>query len=318
MSINIKQISWEKKLFESRLEFEITGVNHTIVNTFRRVVLSDIPIYCFDNITITENTSIFNNNYMKLRLKNMPVIGIATDSPFYIPPKKKEVVETDLDVDISTDIGDLNSSSLKQLTMYIDYMNNTHDIVTVGTDDCKFYLAEKQIDSPYPTNIQIIDLQPKQNFKASVITQLGNERVNSIYSAVSIFTYKMVSDDTYIVTLESRGQLDEKTILNHAYENIRRILNDFLGMIPDKEDISGKLQMNNADHTLGNIISDGLRDHKMVKFGGYNSPHLLDDKIIFHYELKEKGNIKHIMTEIVSKYIDIFNTINKLINKNIN
>ncbi len=318
MSITIKQISWEKKLFDSRLEFEITGVDHTIVNTFRRIVLSDIPIYCFDNISITENSSIFNNNYMKLRLRNLPVVGIATDTPFYIAQKKKEEVETDLDVDISADHGDINSSSLKQLTMYIDYTNNTNEIVTVGTKECKFYLAEKQIDSPYPVNIQIIDLQPKQHFKASVITQLGAERYNSIYSAVSIYSYKMVSDDTYIVMLESRGQLDEKTILNYAFENIRRILNDFLGMIPDKEDISGKLQMNNADHTLGNIISDGLRDHKMVKFGGYNSPHLLDDKIIFHYELKEKANIKHIMTEIVSKYIDIFSTINKLINKHIN
>jgi DNA-directed RNA polymerase subunit L len=201
--------------------------------------------------------------------------------------------------------------------MYIDYTNNTNEIVTVGTDDCKFYLAEKQIETPYKKNIQIIDLQPKQNFKASVITQLGAEHISSIYTPVSIFTYKMVAEDKYIVSLESRGKLDEKTILHYAFENIRKILNDFLGMIPDKEDISGKLQLNNSDHTIGNIISDGLREHKLVKFGGYNSPHLLDNKIIFHYELTEKANIKHIMTEIVSKYVDIFNTINKHVIKNI-
>jgi DNA-directed RNA polymerase alpha subunit len=89
MTITLKQLSWDKTMFESRLEFELTGINHTIVNTYRRVILSDIPIYAFDNITITENTSVFNNNYMKLRLRNLPVIGIHSDTAFYVPIKKK-------------------------------------------------------------------------------------------------------------------------------------------------------------------------------------------------------------------------------------
>jgi DNA-directed RNA polymerase subunit L len=322
--IEIKQLSWDKDLMNSRLEFEIKGVNSTIINSLRRVILTNIPIYSFNNITISENTSIFNNNYMKLRISNMPVFGIFSDNPIFTPPKKDIVKEETLDTNEYNDINinndtneNFNSSSLKLLTMYVDYINNTNEIVTVGTNDCKFYFAEKQILSPYPTNIPIIKLQSKQKFKMAAITQLGIEEMNSIYSPVSIFTYKILSEEHLNVIIESRGQIDEKQILQYAYDNIKMMLNNFLELVPDKEDISGKLQMNNADHTLGNLIAEGLQKHKKVKFGGYNAPHLLDKKIIFHYELNEKMNIKEIMTEIISDYTNIFYKINKLVQDNI-
>lgn len=315
--ISVKQVSWDKDTLNSRLEFEIKGISHTIVNTFRRVILSNIPVYSFNKITISENTSVFNNNYMKLRINNMPVLGIHSDTSIYVPVKKLTVIKEDKnelnDVDINPTDETVNSSSLKLLTMYVDHINTTNEIITVGTDDCKFYYTEKQIKSPYSINIPIIKLQPTQKIKLSAITELGIEEISSIYSAVSIFTYKMLADDNYIVILESRGQLTEKQIIQYAYDNIINILNNFLQLIPDKNDISGRLLMSDADHTIGNLIAEGLQTHKKVKFGGYNSPHLLDKKIIFHYELNEKMNIKEIMTEIISKYTDIFTTVNKLV-----
>ncbi len=330
--IEIKPVSWDKDLLNSRLEFEIKGISHTIINTFRRVVLSSIPIYSFNNITISENTSVFNNNYMKLRISNMPVFGIHSDNPIYTPPKKevkeKEEINDLNDIDINPQDDQLNSSSLKLLTMYLDYYNNTDEIITVGTDDCKFYYIEKQITSPYPKNIPIIKLQPKQKFKMSAITELGIEEKNSIYSPVSIFAYKQISEDHFLAMIESRGQLDEKKIIQYAYDNIKMILDNFLQLVLDIEDnqndnnsmSSGKFQMNNGDHTLGNLIAEGLQSHKKIKFAGYNCPHLLDKKIIFHYELNESDtkseksiNIKDIIKEIVKNYQDAFFKINKLI-----
>ena len=38
--IEIKQISWDKDLMSSRLEFELKGISHTIINTFRPVTFS--------------------------------------------------------------------------------------------------------------------------------------------------------------------------------------------------------------------------------------------------------------------------------------
>ena len=317
--ISIDNISWNKEIMNSRLEFDITGINHNILNTFRRVMLTNIPIFSFNNITISENTSVFNNNYMKLRISNMPVFGIHSDEPIFtkiIPVKVKEV---EIEQDITDDSLDaVNSSSLKQLTMYIDYVNNTTNIVTVGTDDCKFYFAEKQIPSPYAINIPIIKLQSKQKIKLSAITQLGIEETSSIFSPVSIFAYKKLEENKYTVMIESRGQLNEKVLLDYTHTNIQLILDNFIKLIPDRDDIMGKILINDADHTLGNIIAEGLQNHKKVKFGGSNSPHLLDKKIMVHYELYEKGNIKDIMVEIIDEYKLLFESIHKVIKKNIN
>lgn len=326
--IEIKPISWDTDLMSSRLEFEIKGVSHTIVNTFRRIILSNIPIYSFNNITITENTSVFNNNYMKLRISNMPVFGIHSDNPIYVPPVKDKEKDKDEnenndlnDIDINPQDDIVNSSSLKLLTMYLDYYNNTDEIVTVGTNNCKFYYIEKQIPSPYPKNIPLIKLQPKQKFKMSAITELGIEEKNSIYSPVSIFSYKQITDDHFLVMMESRGQLDEKKIIQYAYDNIKMMLDNFLQLILDIDstidNLSGKIQMNDGDHTMGNLIADGLQTHKNIKFAGYNCPHLLDKKIVFHYEINENKskeiNITNIIKEVVKNYHDIFFKINKIV-----
>jgi len=325
-NISIKQISWTSGV-NSRLEFKITGVDNNIVNCFRRVALSYIPIYVFKDIKISENTSIFNNNYMKLRLINLPVLGIATDNMIYT--KIEDKIEEELEegdgfdnIDMTANDSNVNSSSLKQLTMYLDKVNTTNEIVTVGTDDCKFYYMEKQIESPYKlpycNNIPIIKLQPNQKIKLSAITHLGIENESSIHSAVSIFSYKMLDDTSYNMFLESRRQLDEKTILNYTYHNIINLLNKFIELIPNSTNIAGKILVNDGDHTLGTLIAAGLQTHKKVKFGGYNMPHLLDNKILFHYELYKEDDIKEILQDIVDKYKKIFSTIDKLIEKNIN
>lgn len=326
-NIDISKLSWTTGI-NSRLEIKLSGVDNTIVNCIRRVALSYIPIYVFKDIKISNNTSIFNNNYMKLRLSNLPVLGISTDNIIYI--KKKEIVDEKMDdTNEFNDINELDmsanenvdSSSLKQLTMYLDKTNETNEIITVGTDDCQFYYMEKQIDSPYKMpycgNVPIIKLQPKQQIKLSAITGLGIENESSIHSAVSIFSYRMLDDTTYEIALESRGQLDEKLILQYSIHNIINLLDKFIDLMPSNNDIMGKILLNDGDHTLGTLISSGLQNHKLVKFAGYNMPHLLDNKILFHYELYKADNIKEILTDVVEKYKKIYTTLDKLIEKKV-
>ena len=307
----------------NRLELNIIGVNNTIVNCIRRVAMSYIPIYSFNKIIISQNTSIFNNNYLQLRLRNMPVYDIMSDTHVFITKKKeKEVIveETNIEItnDIDTSVVDvLNSSSLKQLTMYLDYTNNTNDIVTVGTDDCKFYYMEKLIDSPYKLplcgNIPIIKLQANQKIKLSAITELGIENMNAMYSAISIFTFKINDILNYDMAIESRGQLDELKILNFSLSILCDILDKLIAIVPDNYNISGKILLDDSDHTIGTIIAEGLQNHKKIKFAGYNMPHPLENKVMFHYEMIEKDNIKDILNDVVIHYKKIFNTIKGLL-----
>lgn len=322
--IDINQKLWEKDILNSRLEFNIKGkdIDYVVMNTMKRVMTTYIPIYAFTNITINENTSIYNNNYLKLRIQNMPVLGIKSKIDIFvkekIEEKEEEVVMANMmdDIDLST-TDNFKTKNLEQLTLYLDYENKTESIVTVGTDDCKFYYKEKQIKSPYPTNIMVIKLQPKQKIKLSAISELGIEETSSVYSPVSIVTYKMYNDTEYDMILESRGQLTEKEILHKTIKNIEHMLDYFVSLIPDEKEMVGKLQLNYGDHTIGNIISVGLQKHKNVDFAGYNMPHPLGTEILISYKLN-KSDIKTVCTDVVNYYKKIYEIIDSMLTKNIN
>jgi DNA-directed RNA polymerase subunit L/DNA-directed RNA polymerase alpha subunit len=322
----IKKIDYKIKDFDSdygntRLEINIKGpnINHVIVNTIRRTIFTDIPIYAFTNFNFKKNNSIFNNNYIKLRINNLPVWGIKNNKS--ILENKKTIIpesfdedeeepENNDDIDMNEDTTkDLNSSTLNQLTMYVDYTNNENNIVTITTNHAKFYFGEKSIDNPYKIDIPLIKLQPKQTITFSAITTLDIEKKSSIYSPVSVCFYKQISPNEFDFILESKGQLDEKKIINVAILNILNKIQNISQLVPEEQKgHTGEIIILNEDNTLGNLLTDAMQQHKNVKFAGYNLPHLLDTKVIIHYELEnEKIKLKDVMEDVIEYYTKLFN-----------
>jgi DNA-directed RNA polymerase subunit L len=337
--INIQKIMEDTEIGNSRLEFNIKGsnINYIIINTIRRTILSYIPIYAFNEFKFEKNTSIFHNNYLKLRLSCLPVWGIENTIDEYNNQNDMntklidEKQQNDLNYDenyIEVNNESLDSSTLKQLTMYVNYKNKTNEIISVTTNDAKFYYNQKLIPSPYKNNILLIKLQPKQEISFSAITTLGIEEDNAIYSPVCIVTYKQINDNEFNFILESRGQITEKRILIVSIINIQKKLKHFKKLINDTkliktntknedEQLEGTIEIHNEDHTLGNLISRGLQQHKNILFAGYNLPHPLSKIIIFHYSIKSNANIIDILMDVSNYYIDFFENIKNEINKSI-
>jgi DNA-directed RNA polymerase subunit L len=320
-NIQYKIIEHKKKLGKSKLIVNIKGdsINSTIINTIRRTILTDIPIYAFNKYIFTINESIFNNNYLKLRLSNIPIWGIPNNIEKFIPEiinKEEELNDNGIQIDDDIDTDNnmkVNSSSLNQLTMYVDYKSKEKEF-TVTTNHAKFYYGEKNIPSPYETPIPIIKLQPNQSINFSAITTLGIEKINAIYSAVSVCYYKELSNNEYEFIIESRGQLTEKRIIDVALYNIINDIEKIISLIPETQTShTGEIILYENPNTFGNLISCGMQNHKNVKFAGYNIPHLLEDKVIIHYELiNEKIKLKDVITDVIKYFIKIFEEIKNL------
>ena len=333
--VNIEQLLEDKEIGNSRLEFNIKGSNisYIIINTIRRIILSYIPIYAFNEFKFEKNTSIFHNNYIKLRLSCLPVWGIENTIDYYNPNNQNNIKNDELQDDSNNDENyieinndTLNSSTLKQLTMYINYKNKTNDIISVTTNDAKFYYNQKLIPSPYKNNILLVKLQPKQEISFSAITTLGIEEENSIYSPVCIVSYKEINDNEFNFILESRGQITEKRILIVSIINIHKKLKNLKKMINDNnlinknienddKKLEGTIEIHNEDHTLGNLIARGLQQHKNILFAGYNLPHPLSKIIIFHYKIKSNTNIIDIFIDVINYYNELFEDIKNQIIK---
>ena len=120
-NISVKKTSYDDSFLNSRLELNINGndIDHIVVNTLRRICLTNIPVYIYDKFDFVENTSIFNNNYIKLRFRNIPVLGIETSSAFYNEPKESldqkdnisEMLNMD-DISLETDLAPLAFANL--------------------------------------------------------------------------------------------------------------------------------------------------------------------------------------------------------------
>jgi DNA-directed RNA polymerase II subunit RPB11 len=324
--ISYKVLNQDKTIGNSRLEFKISGdnIDYIVANTIRRTILSEIPIYAFNDFKFEKNTSIFHNNYLKLRLRHMPVWSIKNDSEYVNVKTVKETTtdeneEDDVELEVEKDT---NTSSLKQLTMYVNYKNKTSEIVTVSTADSKFYYNGKQIPSPYKNAIPIVKLQANQEIVFTAITNLGTEQDAAMYSAVCVVGYKEQKSDEFDFFIESRGQIDEIEILTIALKNINNRINKFLKVLDeeiklqiDDEKTEGIIIINNEDHTLGNLLSRGLQQHDNISFAGYNLPHPLTKKVELHYKLNKKSSIKKMIVEVSEYYIDIFDKIRKSIEK---
>lgn len=315
---------------DNRLELTLEGkdINHVVINTLRRVGMTDIPIYSFDEIEITENKSIFNNDYMRLRIRTLPLPNVANKVIYLDDIEKEKVIspenkllEENAEIAIGNDDIDFNevkqvvNDTYDMITMFLDIQNNKDEILTVTTDDCKFYNNGQEIKNIYNDPLLLIKLKKDQKIKLSAISKLGKENISGLYSAVSILTYKQLTDNKFQMIMESRGQLSEYRIMYVACMNIIKFMENILEMIPeDNSNLEGELHSNNLDHTYGNLLVTGMLQHKDVDFAGYAKPHLLDNKIVIKYILK-KNSIYQVVKDVSEYYIQLFTKLSKHFDK---
>lgn len=318
---------------DSRLEVTLEGknINHVVINTLRRVGMTDVPVYSFEEVDITENKSIFNNDYMRLRIRTIPVPNIENKVTYLddeqINSVKDTILERDEEQEENADIaiGDDNidynevrqivNDTYDMITMFLDIENKEDDIMSVTTENCSFYKNGQEIKNIYNDHLLLIKLKKDQKIKLSAISKLGKEKISSLYSAVSILTYKELTENKFQMILESRGQVSEYRVLYVACMNVIQMMQNILEQIPkNNSDMEGQINSNNLDHTYGNLLVTGMLQHKDIEFAGYAKPHLLDNKTIIKYVLK-KGNIYSVINDVTEYYTQLFTKLSKLFDK---
>jgi DNA-directed RNA polymerase subunit L len=255
------------------------------MNTLRRTIMELIPIYAFDknDIDITKNTSIYNNDYMRIRLCQFPVIGILNNYDTI-----NRSAELEYEANISTfekkveDLSILEQKELiekteksKNFTMYVNIKNTTNEILNVTTDELytKFYYNAEIIESPYKQKLLIIKLKPGEEFRCTTISTLNIGLKGSHYMPNSVCTFsepifesnksdsesdsesktEIKTNLEYKFNLESLKQISEKEIIIRACAIIDIKLNNFLNILT-KKIIEYKSELYCDDFNLDNKI----------------------------------------------------------------
>lgn len=253
--LNIRIID-ESKIDDTYNNYLVLGIkgskiNNVILNTLRRVIMELLPSYSFlkKDIDITKNTSIYNNDYMRLRLCQWPIFNIENSEETI-----NKSAELEYEANLSTfekQIEDLNIIEEKErvakaeksqnFIMSINVKNTTSQVYNVTTDDenVKFYYKGKITESPYKRPLLIIKLKPGEEFicSASSTLNIGLKGASCMPNSVCVFSEPDLESDPnaeYKFTLESLKQLSEKELIIRACNIINLKLNNFLDVIGTK------------------------------------------------------------------------------------
>jgi DNA-directed RNA polymerase subunit L len=273
----------EYKSSELCLKFSGKDCNIKILSTFRRVCGICIPNHAFNfaNIDITENTCVaFNNDYMKLRLSNLPIFNIESTLGFLHKKYWKNINFADANREKHPDE--------KNIKIYINSHNNSNEIKNITTKDIKVYIDNNQVEMYDPkAPVLIIKLRPNDTFKCTMTASLAIGECDSIYSACSNAwaTYDEDIKDSGErffksgeLILKSRGQQKEKDIFKLSCEYLLKKYEDFKLELERKkksesnDDKNLSLIMDEEDFTFGEWINYELQDNKDIIFCGLSKP----------------------------------------------
>lgn len=263
----------------SKLVLKFTGkdVSDVLINTLRRILLDDIPTYAFPTecIDIEKNTSVFNNDQMKIRLTQLPLLNMKLDLSY---------LDDDYWLNVNYASHERNICPLeKNVEIYINAKNFDESIKNITTNDIEYYVDNErthhQYNEKYP--IVLIKLRPTEVFKCKLKAVLGVGERNVIWSGTSNAYYNTETDgkDKTIATLfiESHGQFSEYELLWKACRYMQIKMNKLEEKIKNKyetvysrcSDIANiELTLDEETYTIGGIITHFLQDLDIVEFAG--------------------------------------------------
>lgn len=305
--IKIKELVYNnKEITDTLLELQFTGsdINYILLNAIRRIILLNMPNFAFEtkNIKIDHNTSAYNNDMLRLRISNMPILNATPN---------ENVINF---LDYLENNEEFDKSTIPVLSMTIDAENKTTDIMEITTNNAKFFINDKLAPN-YPIDFLIVKLKPNEKLKLTASTSLDIPKKNDIFASVCICVYEYEDDNNITFRLESRGNLTEYELIKRACIILIKKLKFLLERLSKTkfENLTnGKIIIEKETFTLANLIKDGLQKHKNIQFAGFKVNHLLIEESEIKYVTDGKSIID-ILKDSIGIQVKQFEHIIKLL-----
>lgn len=324
MDIKITELEKQQEdgLQSSQLILQMEGklVMSSLVNSFRRTMYNDIPTYAFhpEFIDISENTSIFDNDEMKIRISQMTIKDVNVPVMFL----EEEYI-------YNTSYMDPNKSKHKDdnmiIEMYINAVNTSNEIMNVTTNNVQIYIngeVVKKYDENYPH--LIVQLRPSQVFKCRALCIIGVGLINNIWSGVAN-SYYSENNNKYKFTLLSQGQMDEYELMVRSCRILKYKINDIMEILKKGKIDSNiinkntiRIKLENINYTIGNVINDYMQENENIIFSSIIKHNQLVNDIVLTISTNGKmkpmdalyDTIKHV-TKIYDNIEEQLKTIGK-------
>lgn len=267
------------------MTFTLENIDKSIANSLRRVILSDIDVYCLDTtgdnmgkITIEINTTRFNNEILKQRLCCIPVHIDDNDFPY------------------------------ENYEMFIDEKNDTPDLKFITTEHFKIrdvvnnkVLDDNKVREFFPINKQtksyilfarlrpsIGDI-PGETLKLSCGFTKSNSKNNGAFNVVSTSTYGETVDTEKSQKVWNEKEKDYKE-QKMTDEEVLHLKEDFMNL-----EVQRYTKKNSYDFTIETI---GIyKNNEIVK----KACNIINDKLDFVEKLISEDELEVRESDIINE-----------------
>lgn len=322
MKIEIKEKIKSGTLKQQKLSLLISGdnINHKFINGIRRISKLNIPTYAYYVFEYIENTSIFNNDMMRLRLENIVPQNVDIKIDYL-----EQIYHYDEKKSQSFEHRQRHENDKFNFEFHINVENkDSNTYVNYTTDDMSFYLNGNKIDPQIKNPCLIIQLRKGEKFvckaKAIIGTCMGlNKFVSNnkceIWAASRNTYYKEINKNSFLLTLESKGQMNELEILKKCCKIIFikiGVIEKTINNNTEKGTIL-ELKLDDDDSVLG-MLNYELQSLKEVLFSSCNR------KVATVYETilsikTDKKNVFECISDAISKVKKNVSEFEKELNK---
>ena len=283
-----------KSKTKEELVFDITGVDPTLVNTLRRIMIAEIPTMAIETVIINQNTSIIPDEVLAHRLGLIPILADADD---FEEKKENE---------------DFNEKNCIKFTLNVKCEKNKNGIINneqifsrdlnlefLGDQKNKFYdnKTKKYTIGLVNDDIYLNKLAPGMEIDLVSYCVKGIGRTHAKWSPVCTAYYKLLNKINIIKEISGNDAEELKQLCPKGVFIVNKKGNAEVGNIREctscrecirqdkfKDFIElGKI----ADHYEFHIESVGMYTPESIFFRAIN---VLKNKIkIWHELLKEKS-----------------------------
>ena len=283
-----------KSKTKEELVFDITGVDPTLVNTLRRIMIAEIPTMAIETVIINQNTSIIPDEVLAHRLGLIPILADADD---FEEKKENE---------------DFNEKNCIKFTLNVKCEKNKNGIINneqifsrdlnlefLGDQKNKFYdnKTKKYTIGLVNNDIYLNKLAPGMEIDLVCYCVKGIGRTHAKWSPVCTAYYKLLNKINIIKEISGNDAEELKQLCPKGVFIVNKKGNAEVGNIREctscrecirqdkfKDFIElGKI----ADHYEFHIESVGMYTPESIFFRAIN---VLKNKIkIWHELLKEKS-----------------------------
>lgn len=187
--IEIKSISDDKMT----MEFDMSGIDASIANAYRRILLAEIPTMAIEKVYIANNTSVIQDEVLAHRLGLIPLKANPSLFKFKANPEAESNEEDTLEYELKIKCKLPKNASKEDKSSYIDSKVFSSHIKWVPVGNQANTLKEEDV-GPVIADILVAKLNPSQELDMKLVAVKGIGRDHAKFSPVATAFYRLLTE----------------------------------------------------------------------------------------------------------------------------